>query len=375
MLITFCLITILGVLFSELARYLKIPSILLLLFLGLLISPIQAMLPRDFVTLISTLSIIIILFDAGFHISWSILREVLVPSVKLATIGVVLCAALQATLMYKFLHFDLGLALIFSAIIAATDPASLFSIFRDVKMDIRTTTILEMESVINDPITIILVATIMHAAAFPELSAFEAFIEFLKLSAKGVIVGAILGISFPIILREMEREYSPLLSLGIALGSYSLAEIVGGSGFLAAFVSGLIIGNSEVPFKKIIENFDDEVAILMTILIFTLLGIEAKTSLLSSTHTILKSLLVALTLSLLVRPLIAILLLLPEKLEFREKLKIALIGPRGIVPAALALNLPEWMSKQVIINLVFVTIFVSITLSVLVIKISERRKA
>ncbi len=369
----FCLITILGVCLSEIARYLKIPSILLLLVLGLVLGPIREILPEDFVSLITTLSIIIILFDTGFHISWSVLREVLIPSVKLSTIGVVLCVALQTLIMYKFLHFSIELSLLFSIIIAATDPASLFSIFKDMKMDIRTSTILEVESVINDPITIILVAIIMHAAALPQISTFEAFIEFMGLSAKGAIIGAIMGFLFPMLLKEMEREYSPLLSLGIALGSYSLAEIIGGSGFLAVFISGLIIGNSEVPFKKIIESFDDEIAILMTVLIFTLLGIEAKSSLFSSKNMVFQGLLVALVLSLLVRPIITMLLLLPEKLDSKEKLKIALIGPRGIVPAALTLSLPEEVSKQMIVNLVFITIFVSITLSVLVIKISERK--
>jgi cell volume regulation protein A len=192
-----------------------------------------------------------------------------------------------------------------------------------------------VESIFTDPLSVLLPILILDAFLIsPGIGSNLLVSQFWQMLAAGVGTGVIVGLASGHFLKKSERELSPTLSFAIALITYALAVNVGGSGILAVAICALILGNLNLPNKKIIGEFEDSLSVLLTISIFTLLGAQIA---LDISYTLLvKELFFVGLLIFVVRPLFTSMALWREKLKLSDKFLIAFTGPRGAASAAMA---------------------------------------
>jgi cell volume regulation protein A len=288
---------------------------------------------------IGTIALVLILFDGGLNTPAAALREGLRPAGVLATVGVVLTAALLGFGAWV-LGFPPLLALLVGAVVSSTDAAAVFSTLRSsgVQLRRRVATVLELESGLNDPVAVILTTELTLALvrgrglAIPAL-AFDLAVQLVV----GALVGLATGHGWRLLLRRSELPAAGLytvLTLGLAFVSYSLATVLAGSGFLAVYVAGATLGNDRFRYRTGVLRFHDAAAWCSQVSMFALLGLLAFPSRLIEAAW--EGLVLGLFLVVLARPLAVLLCLLPFRLPWRERIYVAWVGLRGAVPIVLA---------------------------------------
>jgi cell volume regulation protein A len=282
---------------------------------------------------IGVVALIVILFDGGMQVGWRRFRGAAFPITVLGVVGTFATAAVMAAFAHAFFGFDWTIAGILGAALAPTDPAVMFSVLGNREIGGRTGTILEGESGANDPVGIALMIGMLAYATSTHGSAWTVVREF----ALEMSIGLAVGVAGAWALLQLMRNVSlpneglyPLRTLAAAGVIYGIAAVAHGSGFLAVFVAGLLIGDARAPYKAEIERFHTSLASIAEIVVFTALGLTIHLTGLGDVWS--DALLLAVLLVFVARPVVALALLLPAKLRAPERIFVAWGGLKGAVP-------------------------------------------
>ena len=325
---------------------------------------------------IATVALIVILLDGGASIGWRRFRVVVGPVVSLGLAGTFATAGVAALFAHWVLGLEWTIAGLLGAAVAPTDPAVMFSVLGGREMG-RAGTILEAESGANDPVGIALMIGMVELATHPAATFWIVVREFCIQMAVGLAVGVLGGLALRELIRRLSLPSSglyTLLTLACAGIVYGIAAVGHGSGFLAVFVAGLVLGDVRAPFRAEIRNFQDTLSSLAEIVVFVALGLTIPLSAISATHWG-QGLLLAAVLALAIRPLIAGLLLLPTTLHRGERAFIAWGGLKGAVPILLASFAVEQQvgDAGLIYELVFIVVLASVVVQGGTIGLAARR--
>jgi cell volume regulation protein A len=314
---------------------------------------------------LTVVALVVILFDGGLHIGGRRFRRAAVPILALGVVGTFLTAGLVALAAHYVLGFEWILAGLVGAAIAPTDPAVTFSVFGAREIRGRTGTILEGEAGMNDPVGIALMIGMIELATEDDAGMWIVAREFTIEMAIGLAVGLIGAVLLLPVLRRVHLTGPALYPIRVLAGAgiiYGLAAVAGGSGFLAVFVAGIVLGDATAPRKGEIESFHSSLAGLAEIAAFVALGLTISLGDMSSAGVWEDGVVLALILALVARPLAVGTLLLPVRLTWRERAFIAWGGLKGAVPillGALAI-LAEVDDASRLYGIVFVVVLFSV---------------
>ena len=289
--------------------------------------------------LLGTLALAVILFDGGLHTPFASFRTGLGPGLSLASAGVLGTAIVTAACVV-FLFGDPWLnALLLVAIISSTDAAAVFYLLRARGLELhpRVRNTLEIESGVNDPVAIFLTIVLIEWVLQQQASTAGLAVVFAQQMVGGALLGAVGGALLTWVVNRLPLPPSlyPLLALSGGLLTYGMSAQLGGSGFLAAYLAGLILGNRARSARRSIQRFHDGIAWLCQIGLFLMLGLLVTPSDLLAVAP--KAFVVAGAIILLGRPLAVAVCLLPFRFTWRQVLFISWVGIRGAVPIVLSL--------------------------------------
>ena len=288
---------------------------------------------------ITTAALIIILFDGGLHIGLRRFRQSAGPILGLGIVGTFATAAMLAAVGHWLLGLGWTLAGLIGAALAPTDPAVTFSVFGNREIRGRSGTILEGESGANDPVGIALMIGMIEFAT-EEGSSFSVVIEeFVVEMVVGVAIGVVGAMLLLPLFRRLTLPEPSLYPLRVLAGAgviYGASALAHGSGFIAVFVAGILLGDQAMPRKGETERFTVGLASLAEITAFIALGLSIDLDLLRHGDVWLDGTVLFLLLTLVIRPLATGPLLLLARLRPGERLFIMLGGLKGAVPILLA---------------------------------------
>lgn len=365
------LLLLASVLASKASERLGVPALLMFLFVGMLAgSEGPGGVHFDdpaLVRLIGTFALAYILFAGGLDTEWRSVRPVLRSGMILATLGVVLTAVFVGGVAVWILDFTWLEGLLLASVISSTDAAAIFAVLRSrcVSLKGQLKPLLELESASNDPMAIFLTTTMLTLLTDPSVPWWFAFPAFVKQMVIGGALGLLLGKATIYLINRVRLEYDglyPVLSLTMVLLVFGTTEILGGNGFLAVYISGVLLGNSDFIHKRSLERFHDGLSWLMQIAMFLILGLQVFPSHL--TPVIGPGLLLSAFLMVGARPLAMLVCLVGSGLRGREKLLVSWAGLRGAVPIVLAtFPLTAGVPRaEMIFNLVFFVVIASVLL-------------
>lgn len=288
---------------------------------------------------LGTLALLLILFDGGLNTPARRLRAAVMPAALLATVGVALTAALTAV-GARWFGFPWMQSLLLGAILSSTDAAAVFLIIRSagVRLKRRPAAILELESGLNDPMAFLMTAALTQSLVeHRPLTAATAVAVGVSLALGGCL-GAAIGWSGRATLRRLRAGAGglyPVFTLAIAFISFGVPRLLGGSGLLAAYVSGIVMGADRIPHAGAVRRVHDSMAWLSQLSMFLLLGLLVRPSQLMG--AVVPGIAIALVLSLVSRPVAVLACLLPFRYPMRELSYVGAVGLRGAVPIILAI--------------------------------------
>lgn len=309
-------------------------------------------------------SLIFILFSGGLSTHWNIVKPVLWPSLSLATIGVALTAGTVAIFANLVFNVPLLISLLLGSIVASTDAAAVFSIIgaRNIKIKGKITPLLELESGSNDPMAVFLTIALIELIKVPEVSFLRLSLQFVMEMGIGLAMGLGLGKSIVFIINRLKIPIEGLYQVFVFAGAffvYASTNLLHGSGFLAVYVAGMVVGNNNIVHKKNVFRFFDGMAWVAQIVMFLTLGLLVYPShILTNFKTELS---ISLFLIIIARPLGVFISLMPFKFSIKEKIFISWVGLRGAVPIILATfpMLAGIYEAQWIFNVVFFIVITS----------------
>lgn len=356
------LVILVGIGATRLATRIGLPSLLLYLLIGMLLG--EAVLGIDFSDArlaedLGTAALAVILVEGGLTTKWSEIRSVVAPAGVLATLGVGISTVVTAT----GAHFLVGLhwqaALLLGAIVASTDAAAVFAVLRVLPLPRRVAGLLEAESGFNDAPAVILVLILIEVPFDLDAGGVLASLSY------ELVAGAVIGIGAgwlgSVALRRIAFPASgltPLAAFGIGVAAFAAAGAAHASGFLAAYLSALVMANAGLPHRAATRSFAEGIAWLAQIGLFVLLGL-----LISPEHLpdqIVPAIVVGLVLLLAARPLAVLCSLSPFRVPWREQAFMSWAGLRGAVPIVLAtFPVVHGLSQsERILNIVFVLVVI-----------------
>ncbi|MFK0333337.1 potassium/proton antiporter [Rhizobium sp. NPDC090275] len=357
--------------FSSLLAF-RFGAPLLLLFLGIGLLAGSDGLGIEFTNnylayILGSIALAIILFDSGFGTPVQAFKLAAVPSITLASVGVLMTASLFAVAAMWLLNFTWLEGMLLGSIVASTDAAAVFFLLRiggiNIRDKVRST--LEVESGTNDPMAIFLTIALVEVLASGEryhginIGMLAMFVQQMGL---GVILGLLGGMMIVLIVGRLEtdRGLTPIFVLALALLVFSFTGAVGGSGFLAVYVAGIYAGNRKLPGYASIKRFQDGMTWLAQIIMFLVLGLLATPSQFGAIA--IPAVLLALFLIFIARPLAIWLSLLPFDYTQQEIGFVAWVGLRGAVSILLAIMpiLGGLENGQVYFNTAFIIVLVSL---------------
>ncbi|MGE5621327.1 MAG: potassium/proton antiporter [archaeon] len=288
---------------------------------------------------IGIIALIFILFAGGLGTSWSSVRPVMWDSLSLSTIGVLLTAVIVGLLGYLVLGLSLLECILIGSIVSSTDAAAVFAVLnaKNVSLKNRLKPLLEFESGSNDPMAVFLTLGLIQLNLNPEASIFSLVKLFVLQMGLGAVLGLALGKAAVMLINYLKIPYQGVYSvflLSSACLIYSLTALLQGSGFLAVYIAGIIIGNREFVHKKALVRFFDSMAWLSQISVFLILGLLVFPSRLP--EVTMGGLLLSFILIFIARPVSVFTSMLFSKYGWKEKLFISWVGLRGAVPIVLA---------------------------------------
>lgn len=329
------LVAVVGVRF---AGRLGVPGLLLYLGIGLLIGTIFPIGLDDpgLAPVLGYAALVLILAHGGLTTRWSALRPVLWPSVALATLGVAVSITIVALPLIWWAGLDPRLAILLSAVLAATDAAAVFSVLRRVPIMPRLRTLLEGEAGFNDAPVVVLVTVIAGGVLDNEPWLIPALV--LMELVGGAVVGVGVGLAARWIMPRLALPavgLYPIAVLTMVVGAYGVADLLHLSGFLAVYISAVIVGSSvNLPHRRSVKGFSDALSWVAEIGLFVMLGLLVEPGRL--VHSLGIALLAAVTLLLVARPMAAVVSMAPFRWPARCIGFVSVAGLRGAVPIVFA---------------------------------------
>jgi cell volume regulation protein A len=359
-----------GILSSLLALRFGAPLLLVFLFIGILAGdsgPGQLQFDDVRTTyLVGSVALALILFDGGLRTRFQSIRAVLAPSMGLATIGVLLTAAITAPAAKYALDLNWTEALLVGAVVASTDAAAVFLLVhaQGLRLRPRVGATLEAESGSNDPFAVFLTLMLVEFISVGHSSISHVLFDLAQEAMLGAVIGVIGGRVMVIALNRValpQGLHAPFVAT-TALVIFGAAQLVHGSGFLAVYLAGIIVGNRPTRAHNSVVAFLDAATWLAQIVMFVLLGLLVSPHRLGS--SIGPAVIVALVLMLVARPVTVFLCLAPFRFNWREKLFIAWVGLRGAVAIFLAsIPMLVGLSKAYLyFDVAFVVVIISLLL-------------
>lgn len=286
-----------------------------------------------------SLALVAVLFDGGLHLGVARLRGALVPTGLVGVVGTFVTAALGACAVHLLVAVSWYPSVLVATALAPTDPAVVFSVLGRRRVEGRSGTILEAESGANDPVGIALMAALVTAGGLSGHGAAHVATTFALQMAVGLAVGLVGGRLLVLLMRRValpaEGLY-PLRTLASAYGLYAAGTLAHGSGFLAVFVAGIVVGDVRAPFKADIERFHGALASLGEVVAFVVLGLTVDLATIAHPDVWATGLAVAAVFVLVVRPLAVGPLMLAVPMAANERAFVVAAGLKGAVPILLA---------------------------------------
>jgi potassium/hydrogen antiporter len=358
-----------GILAALLADRVRVPGLLLFLGLGMLVGS-EGVGGVEFsdasaAQTAGTIGLVLILFEGGLTAGWPEIRPVLRTVIGLATLGTFLTAI--ATGLAAMWIFDLSVlqGLILGAAVAATDSAAIFAVLRGSRLERRLARTLEGESGMNDPVALLLVIGFGEWLADPSYGAPDMALAFVV----KMTLGAILGVAAGWIARRAiayvdlpTQGLYPVATLATAALTYGIAEVAGGSGFLAVYVAALVLGTGSLAARSTVVSFHQGLSWLVQIGLFFLLGLLVFPSQLWGIAW--QGLLLSVVLIFVARPLATYLVTQFSGLNIRERTILGWAGLRGAIPIWLA-TFPV-LAGVAEANLIFNVVFFVVVTSTLI---------
>ena len=379
-LLLFGIILAVGTLSGLLARLARVPDVVVFLLIGMLLGPgVFGLVNIKADSAINQLILIFgssyILFDGGASIRLKVLKEVWITVVVIATIGVLITAAITGAAAYYILGIPFIVALLLGATLASTDPATLVPVFKQIRIKDRVAQTVMSESAFNDAMGAIITFTVLGVAmGGGEFSPGDAVMDLIKQSVLGIVIGGVLGYLAALMISHEKfgflAEYAPVVTLMAVIGAYMSADGLHSSGFMAVFVFGIMLGNQEsLGFQRahrdetILEDYIMTTALIMRMFIFILLGSQVDFGLMNK--YLLGGVAVVTVFMLVARPVTVFLCALPDRRarwSFKEMLFMCWTRETGVIPGALAGLLVGMKAPgaQIIASITFIAILMTI---------------
>jgi cell volume regulation protein A len=294
--------------------------------------------PQHAVEQVVAVALACILFDGGMNIGWARFRSALAPIATTGVLGTFLTVIAAALLV----HFAFGLAwyisLLVATAVAPTDPAVVFSVLGQREVSGRAGIILKGEAGANDPVGIALMVSLIAAAGVSAGAFAQVGGEFVLQMSVGVVFGVGGGRALLWFTRRVplpSEGLYPLRTLACVLLLFGIATLAHGSGFLAVFAAGIVLGDERAPFKREIQAFHATLASLAEIVAFVVLGLTINLAVIARADVWIPGLILGAALAFVIRPVLVGLCLLPARLKSNERTFVLFAGLKGAVPILL----------------------------------------
>jgi len=360
---------LLSIVASKVASKLSVPALLIFILVGM-VAGSEGAGGIEFddawaAQLLGVIALALIIFSGGLHSNWKRVSPVLWMGVSLSTVGVFLTAILVGLFVHYVFDFSILTALLLGAIVSSTDAAAVFSVMSSsgTKLKGGLKNLLEFESASNDPMAVILTLGFIHLITNPEASVWSMVFLLVQQMVLGIVVGFVMGKAIVFKVNRLRLDYEglyPVLTLSLVIFTYGFTASIGGSGFLAVYIAGLMMGGSEFIHKQSLTHFHDGLAWLMQITMFLILGLLVFPSQLLP--VVVPGILISLFLIFIARP-IGVFFSLPfGKIGLKEKTFISWVGLRGAVPIILATFplLAGVPNSNLLFNIVFFIVITSV---------------
>jgi cell volume regulation protein A len=318
-----------------------LPSLLLYLGIGVVIGEGGiAFSSAELTQVLGYSALVLILAEGGLTTTWDDIRGSVAPAGLLSTLGVVVSVVVVSLAAHLVLAVSWTVALLVGAVLASTDAAAVFSVLRRVPLPRRLTGLLEAEAGFNDaPVVILVVA--LAAQASPGSGSHTAWWQLLLMAAGelagGAAIGLLIGYAGGHLMRRIGSASSGLFSIGVValtVLAYAASARLHVSGFLATYLSALVLGNMRLPHRAAVRGFAQALGWLAQIGLFVLLGLLVNPR--ELTAQIVPAVVIGLALLLVARPLSVVLSLTPFRVPWRDQAFLSWAGLRGGVPVVLA---------------------------------------
>ena len=381
-LLAFGIILASGTACGVLAQKLKVPDVAIFLVAGLLLGrDVTGVVDIKSDSALNQFLLIFgtcyILFDGGASLRIKVLKDVWITIVALATVGVLITAAITGVAAHYILGIPIVVALLLGTVVASTDPATLIPVFRQIKVRERVAQTVMSESAFNDAVGAIATFVMLGIAmGHGEFSLSSALTDLVKQTVLGLVAGGVLGYLAALLIAHEKfgflQEYAPVVTLMMVIGAYLGADGLQASGFMAVFIFGIVIGNKdafgfEMGHKEQtkLEEYVMTTAHIMRMLIFILLGTQVDFAMMSS--YLIGGIAVVAVFMLLARPITVFICALPDRRArwtFKELLFMCWTRETGVIPGALAgLIMSTGAPKaKMIAAVTFIAILMTITI-------------
>lgn len=365
------ILLLISVLVSKISDRFGIPALLLFLILGMLAgSDGPGGIYFDDPALaqfVGVVALVLILFSGGLDTEWNRVHPVVKEGLLLSTLGVCITALVVGLFASVLLGFSLVEGLLLGSIVSSTDAAAVFSVLRSKGISLKgqLKPLLELESGSNDPMAIFLTIGLIQLITQPDLSPVNLIGLFVLQVLVGAVVGYGMGRVMLFLVNRLKLDYEglyPVLTLSLVFLTFGLTDVIGGSGFLAVYLAGIVLGHHDFIHKRSLLRFHDGLAWLMQIAMFLTLGLLVFPSRLIPIMGV--ALLIAGCLMFVARPVSIFVGLLSSTLNWREKTFISWVGLRGAVPIILATFplLARIPQADLIFNVIFFIVLTSVLL-------------
>lgn len=362
------ILILLGILSSLVASRFGAPLLLVFLILGMLAGEDGpgGLHFNDYraTYLIGSCALAIILFDGGLRTRLSAIRDALAPSVTLASLGVAITAGLVGAFAHYVFNFGWIQGLLMGAIVASTDAAAVFFLLKTGGLQLRPRVgaVLEVESGSNDPVAVFLTLILTEIAVSQSGIGWETAGDLLRQAVLGGAFGLAAGFVTVFLLNRLRLQNGlhPLFVIAMAIAVFGVTALLDGSGFLAVYICGLVVGNRSVRAFPTIVNFHDTATWLCQIVMFLMLGLLVTPTRLMEYAV--PGLILAAFLTLVGRPVAVWLCLRPFGFQREEVAFISWVGLRGAVSIFLATipTLAGVKGAEVYFNMAFFVVMVSL---------------
>jgi potassium/hydrogen antiporter len=303
-----------------------------------------------------------ILFEGGLATSWRRLREIAVPAALLSTVGVAVTALLTGVAAYALFDLSWLRAVLLGAVVSSTDAAAVFATLRFTNVRRRLARTLEAETGGNDPMAIALTIGLIEWVQKPSYGFGDLALVVVRQLGLGLVVGVVLGAAATWAFARLPHSigaFAPVASVAAGALSFGIADVIGGSGFLAVYLVGLAVGSTPSRYRRQLVAFHEGLAFLAQVAMFVVLGLLVFPHELPSVA--LSGLALAALLALLIRPIAVWVSTALSHFTTQERALLGWAGLRGAVPIVLGTIVlsSKISSSETIFNAVFFVVVIS----------------